>query len=231
MAVFIFGRSQAPSLFAENFADNTWEEIITACQSNKVPYTWLVGDYKTMTIDGVDYQIDIIGKNHDTYSDGTGTAPLTLQLHECYNAGTYRMNLDGTNVGGWRDCYARSTLLPNLFARMPDAVKAGIRQVNKMTSEGGTSSTIVTTADTLFLLAEIEIFGVRAFSADGEGTQYAYYKEGNNTLKNQNGSPAQWYTRSPVVSNQKFFVSVDFQGAVGSYNATTTLGISFAFCF
>ena len=43
-----------------NFASNTWEQIIAACQSGSVPDTWVTGDSKIMTIDGADYQIDIM---------------------------------------------------------------------------------------------------------------------------------------------------------------------------
>lgn len=60
------------------FANNTWEQIIAACHNNEVPETWKVADQKTMAIGGVDYLIDIIGKNHDDYSDGSGKAPLTF---------------------------------------------------------------------------------------------------------------------------------------------------------
>ena len=65
------------------FANNTWEQIIAACHSGRVPSAWAVGNSKPMTIGGLDYQIDIIGKNHDDYSDGSGKAPLTCQLHGC----------------------------------------------------------------------------------------------------------------------------------------------------
>ena len=66
------------------FANNTWEQIIAACHNNEVPDTWKVADQKPMTIDGSDYLIDIIGKNHDDYADGSGKAPMTFQLHDCY---------------------------------------------------------------------------------------------------------------------------------------------------
>lgn len=62
------------SLLKDNFADNEWSEIIAACQSGDVPDSWVVGNYKNMTINGKAYRIDIIGKNHDTYASG-GTAP------------------------------------------------------------------------------------------------------------------------------------------------------------
>lgn len=54
------------------FANNTWEQIIEACHNNEVPDAWKVADQKPMTIGGSDYLIDIIGKNHDDYSDGSG---------------------------------------------------------------------------------------------------------------------------------------------------------------
>ena len=53
-----------------NFADNDWDIVIEACHSGNVPDTWVAGDSKTMTIDGTDYQFDIVGKNHDTYKIG-----------------------------------------------------------------------------------------------------------------------------------------------------------------
>lgn len=69
--------------YEANFADNTWEQIISVCQKGIVPLSWKVGDQKAMTIGGTDYLIDIIGINHDDYSDGSGKATFTFQLHDC----------------------------------------------------------------------------------------------------------------------------------------------------
>ena len=44
-----------------NFADNTWDKIIEVCHAGGDIDTWVVGDSKTMTIDGVNYQFDIVG--------------------------------------------------------------------------------------------------------------------------------------------------------------------------
>lgn len=89
----------APVTYKANFADNTWEQIIDACHKNKVPATWVVGSQKAMTINGTAYAIDIIGKGHDDYADGSGKAPLTFQLHDCY-ADRKMMNGGNTNSGG-----------------------------------------------------------------------------------------------------------------------------------
>lgn len=61
----------APALVLDPvFANNDWATIIAACQRKQVPETWAVGDQKEMTI-GQSYMIDIIGKDHDTYADGS----------------------------------------------------------------------------------------------------------------------------------------------------------------
>ncbi len=218
-----------PSTTKPNFADNTWAQIIKACQTNKVPDTWAVGSQKTMAIGGTDYVIDIIGKNHDTYSSG-GTAPLTFQLHDCYGT-AYAMNSSDTNVGGWTSCAMRTTHLPAILSLMPSEVQNGIREVNKLTSAGNQSVTINTMADKLFLLSEIEIFGSASFSKSGEGTQYDYYKAGNSKVKKFNGSAESWWERSPHGSNSMRFCYVYSNGTAVSTNASNAIGVAFAFCF
>lgn len=212
------------------FANNTWEQIIAACHNNAVPDTWKVADHKPMTINGVDYQIDIIGKNHDNYSDGSGKAPLTFQLHDCYGE-TKNMNRSNTNSGGWTSCAMRSTHLPAILALMPTEVRSGIREVNKLTSAGSQSATINATSDKLFLLSEIEIFGSINYSKSGEGTQYDYYKAGNSKAKNQKGSAQNWWERSPRGSDSTVFCLVDIYGNADYRRASNAFGMAFAFCF
>lgn len=220
----------APVTYKANFADNTWAQIIDACHKNKVPATWVVGNQKTMTIGETDYAIDIIGKNHDDYADGSGKAPLTFQLHDCYSE-LKNMNRADINSGGWTKCAMRQTHLPAILALMPSEVQQWIREVNKLTSAGDSSATINTTADKLFLLSEIEIFGSVRYSTSGEGAQYDYYKAGNSKMKNQNGSVRYWWERSPHVSNFEHFCSVNINGNVAYDSASDARGVAFAFCF
>lgn len=212
------------------FANNTWEQIIAACRNNEVPDTWKAADQKPMTIGGVDYQIDIIGKNHDDYSDGSGKAPLTFQLHDCYGT-KYTMNRFSSTDGGWADCAMRRTHLPAILALMPAAVQSGIREVNKLTSEGNGSAAINTTADKLFLLSEIEIFDHVIYSKSGEGTGYDYYKAGNSKVKNLNGSADYWWDRSPDSGYIANFCVVADRGGGTSSNSSIKNGVAFAFCF
>ena len=211
------------------FANNTWEQIIAACHNNEVPDTWKVADHKPMTINGVDYQIDIIGKNHDNYSDGSGKAPLTFQMHDCY-ADTKQMNSSNTNSGGWTSCAMRQTHLPAILALMPTEVQDGIREVNKRTMLSS-STRPKTTADKLFLLSEIEIFGSVIYSSKGEGTQYDYYKAGNSKVKRRNGSDDDWWGRSPHDSDSTGFCYVTSGGGPDYYGASDEMAVDFGFCF
>lgn len=227
MAVFISGPALAPALYDAAFSANSWEKIISACQQNKVPETWAIGDSKAMTINGADYLVDIIGKNHDSYSDGTGEAPLTFQLRSCY-ATDNKMNGSHTNAGGWGACNMRTTHLPAILALMPSEVRTGIRQVNKLT---GVQSIINTTADKLFLLSEVEIFGTAGYSTSGEGTQYAYYAANNGTVKYKSGVSTNWGARSPMDGNGDSFCAVNTSGGADVFGAADAIGVAFAFCF
>ena len=229
MSVFFRRRGEPPATFDAIFSNNSWEAIIAACQSGSVPDSWAVGDSKMMTIGGTDYQIDIIGKNHDTYTAG-GTAPLTFQMHDCYGT-KYAMNSLDTNSGGWTICAMRSTHLPAILALMPTEVQNGIREVNKLTSAGSRSATINTTADKLFLLSEIEIFGRTTYSKSGEGNQYAYYSAGNSKVKNFSGSAYPWRERSPYGNGSTAFCTVDINGNANAYNSSFSYCVAFGFCF
>ena len=212
------------------FANNSWEEIAIACQNGNVPDTWAVGDQKTMTIDGVDYAIDIIGKNHDDYSDGSGKAPLTFQMHDLYST-AYPMNEYNTNIGGWAECKMRSIILPTVLLLMPNNVQTAIKQVKKITTIGESQSATVATADKLFLLSEIETFGTRRNSANTEGVRYKYYSSGNSLVKHLNGKAQYYWSRSPYYNNAAGFVRVESDGDSDFGSATNNHAIAFAFCF
>lgn len=226
-----YGEIENGNTMSDTFSENDWATIILACQGNAVPNTWAVGNSKTMTIGGADYQIDIIGKNHDTYSSG-GTAPLTFQLHDCYGT-KYQMynSSSATAAVGWSNSSMRQTHLPSILTKMPSEVQTAIKEVNKKTLAANLSSTISTTSDKLFLLSEIEVLGSIANSKSGEGTQYAYYKNGGSKIKNFSGSASYWTNRSPNASVNNQFCAIGTGGSGATVMSTGSWGVSFAFCF
>lgn len=208
------------------FGNNSWAAIIKACQEKQVPNTWNVGDSCNMTINNKTYAIDIIGKNHDDYADGSGKAPLTFQMHTTY-ATQYKMNGAEDNSCGWKNCLVRtSNAFPALKKVMPAEVVAALKAVTKKTTAGGASSAIDTTEDTLFLLSEIEVQGTRTYSYAGEGTQYEYYKTAANRKKTR-----AWYLRSPRLNNTSCFDRTGWNGEADWSVASEVDGIAAAWCF
>lgn len=230
--VFLHRTSASGKSYNPVFSENEWADIIEACHANEVPDTWVADGtcYKDMLINGTNYRIDIIGKNHDDLADGTGKAPLTFQMHDCYGT-TYPMNDTNTNVGGWRDCQMRTQTMPALKALLPAEVQAGIRPVKKLTSAGNKNPSIVTTSDELFLPTEVEVFGSITYSAAGEGTQYEYYQAGNSKVKKLNGSAYSWWERAPRSSYSTDFCRVFSAGSANADYASFLFGVPFAFCF
>lgn len=207
---------------------SSWDDISSISERGAAASVWNVGDKKTINIDGTDYQVQIIGFNHDTKTSG-GKAGITFQLVDCLNS-TYQMNSSDTNSGGWTSCVMRSSTMATLLTKLPSALKNVIKAVNKLTSAGSKSATINTTSDKLFLLSEVEIFGSKTYSKSGEGSQYAYYEAGNSKVKYRNGSAFPWWERSPHGNNSTSFCGVYGSGAAGDNTAGASYGVAFGFC-
>ena len=217
------------SSYADIFANNSWDDIITACQNGSIPSAWMVGDSKAMTIDGSDYMVDIVGKNHDTYTAG-GIAPLTFGLHDCYGT-KYQMNSSQSNSTGWDGSKMRTETLPAILAKMPVNIQNGIRAVNKLTATSGGNSTIKTTSDKLFTFSEMEVYGSATKSHAGEGKQYDYFKAGNSKVKKVGDTASEWWLRSPNADNSLYFCTVSTNGSAVIGNPKSSHGVCFGFCF
>ena len=125
----------------------------------------------------------------------------------------------------------RTSTMATLLNQLPAALKNVLKSVNKRSGTGGGSTSgTQTTHDKLFLLSEVEIFGTTTYSVPGEGTQYAYYKAGNNKVKKVNGSANYWWERSPRSGNTTSFCRVTNSGGAGSNVASYSDGVSFGFC-
>lgn len=206
----------------------SWDFINTLSENGMASSVFSVGDKKTVAIDGVNYQVQIIGFDHDTKASG-GKAGITFQLVDCLNS-TYQMNSSNTNSGGWTSCAMRSSTMATLLTKLPSALQNVIKAVNKLTSAGNQSAAINTTSDKLFLLSEVEIFGSTTYSKSGEGSQYAYYKAGNSKVKKVNGSASFWWGRSPGGSSSAGFCGVGSGGGADIGGASYSFGVAFGFC-
>ena len=138
---------------------------------------------------------------------------MTLQMADCL-AGKAQMNSSNTNSGGWENCAMRKSNMATYLSQLTSAWQNAIKQVNKLSSAGSQSTTIKTTADKLFLLSEVEIFG----------------STGNSKVKNVSGSAYGWWERSPFASDATGFCSVVSSGVASYSGASYSSGVAFGFC-
>lgn len=216
----------------------TWEQIAAVSASGKADEYWATGDQKTVNINGTSYALIVIGFNHDVldasdakygdngYNGGSKKAGITFQTKDLYGT-RYAMDSSNSNANGWNGCEMRKTRMPSIYSGMGSDLQKVIRTVTKMAGSGGSNGgTAIASADTLFLLAEKEVFNTTNKSTTGEGTQYAYYAAGNSKSKSYH-----YWLRSPSKSGTSYFCHVVNNGSLGDYGgANNSYGVMFAFC-
>lgn len=220
------------ALFVKTLENSTWAEIAEISASGQAEKVFAVGDEKTIKLStGEEITFCIMGFNHDDLSDGSGKAGITLGMKHLLHY-RYEMNhLGASNAGGWNSSLMRTQRMVELFSQLPEDLQEIVKAVNKKSSAGSQSSEIITSSDKLWLFSYTEITGsTEAVYAD-EGTQYAYYKRGNSTIKrldNGAGDRSSWLTRSAVLSGNTSFETIDFMyvSDVTSYK----YGVCFGMC-
>jgi len=217
-----------PFTIGDNLNDTDWADIDICGRLGMAQQFFKVGDSKTVNIGGTNYEVQIIGFNHDDKVSG-GKAAYSFQLVDCLNQ-TQQMNTSNTNTGGWNGSAMRGRM-STYKSQLPAALRNVIKTVKKKSGTGGGSSSgTQQTNDDLFLLSEIEIFGTTTYSVAGEGTQYEWYKAGNSRIKKVNGSAYYWWERSPRSGNTNGFCGVTSSGGATYDDAYGSFGVSFGFC-
>ena len=217
-----------PFTIGDNLNDTDWADIDICGRLGMAQQFFKVGDSKTVNIGGTNYEVQIIGFNHDDKVSG-GKAAYSFQLVDCLNQ-TQQMNTSNTNTGGWNGSAMRGRM-STYKSQLPAALRNVIKTVKKKSGTGGGSSSgTQQTNDDLFLLSEIEIFGTTTYSVAGEGTQYEWYKAGNSRIKKVNGSASNWWERSPGSGDTYTFCRVSSSGGANGNYASGSFGVFFGFC-
>ena len=220
------------------FADSDWATIAELSENGQAQTFFSVGDEKTISLTtGEQVTLVILGFDHDDLTGG-GKAGMTIGMKNLL-ATTYRMNATATNEGGWDESEMRTSTMATLLSQLPSDLQGVIKQVNKKATAGGASTSITTSADKLWLLAEVEVDGTTSAGYADEGEQYEYWKTVKDGtvaadrikyLSNGSGSVYYWWLRSPNVSYSTYFRVFTSSGIVNYGSANITRGVSFGFC-
>ncbi len=225
--------------FNPDFTTATWAEIQYAVLAGAATslYASYVGTTRAITLkNGTKINLRLVNCTDDMYerSDGTKTG-FVLQFEELYPT-KYYMNSSSTNSGGWNGSYMRKTVMPIVLAQLPDDLQAVLATVKIKGCNSGTSATINTSEDKLFLPAEREIFASRTYSRTEEWNalkQWQYYANNSAAsirIKKLSGTATVWWLRSPYSGLSYGFVSVYTSGTVTYYNANYSCGVAPGFC-
>ena len=238
------------NIFNTTLNSNTWAAIKAASDAGNAASVWSVGDTKNIKINGQvgnftfsNLSIDafIVGFNHNSAKEGANRTHFALGKiggklvalcdnqynNEQTTTGYFNMNTSRTNVGGWKDCYMRKTLLGNsgspssppansLLAALPADLRAVMKSVSKYTDNvgnatGHTAGNVTATTDWLWLFAEFEIIGSQSYANQYEQNsqkQYDYWKSGNSKIAykhSSTGTAVWWWRRSPYFNSNYCF--------------------------
>lgn len=229
-----------PTLLSTDFSFEkaSWSDIAALSESGSADKYFSVGDEKTISLTtGEQVTLVILGFDHDDLTGG-GKAGISIGMKNLL-ATKYRMNATATNEGGWDESEMRTSTMATLLSQLPSDLQGVIKQVNKKATAGGASTSITTSADKLWLLAEVEVDGTTSAGYADEGEQYEYWKTVKDGtvaadrikyLSNGSGSASIWWLRSPSVSYSTSFRSFNSTGSVVSNYANVARGVSFGFC-
>lgn len=230
--------TEIEALFVTSFATANWAAIAKISEDGLAENYFSVGDEKTIELTtGEQVTLVILGFNHDDLTSG-GKAGITIGMKNLL-ATTYRMNATATNEGGWDESEMRTSTMATLLSQLPSDLQSVIKQVNKKATAGNQSEIITTSADKLWLFAEVEIDGTTTAGYADEGEQYEYWKtvkdgtvadDRKKYLSNGSGSAKGWWLRSPSVSSNYIFRCIYSSGSVTGISANNAYGVCFGFC-
>lgn len=179
--------------------------------------------------DGSTAVVEVLGVEHD-YLPGGGKASITFGFRDLFGSdknGGRAMNTKYIDGGGWEKSEMRAYLNGDFFCLLPDDLTAEIVSVVKYTATGGNGK-VESVTDKIFLPSEVEVFGTLKHSKEGEGEQYALFKDWKNRIKSYANRCCSrwWWLRSPYSEGSYSFCLVTNSGNRYFSNANGIYGVS-----
>lgn len=211
----------------------SWEQINQVAELGLGENYFDIGEEKDIIVNGETLTLQIYGFDHDTLADGTeNKTNITFGLKNLM-AGSKQMDTEIFNNGGWNLSDLRVWTNGTLYNELPSDLKGLVSTVNKKTSSGAGSSSIVTSTDKIFIFSEEELFGTTYNAFAGEGSLYPIFTTDASRIKKLNnglGLPSGYWERSPVKISGYHYCGVLSNGNYsGGGQANAELGVNFGF--
>ena len=228
-----------------SWADGTDEEIVAMVKAADkglidLKDYWNVGDVRKIMLsetEGCEWytshsrqEAEFVLMNADGKTllipteSGRTTCSFVVGLKDCLKEED-KINREDTNQGGWESSDIREWCNDGFAQSIPQSLQPIFKNfVNSTYADGK----IVETTDLFALPAEVEVYGSTEYSAQGEGTQFEFYKNPLNRIKciGSGRYQASWWERSPYSSNSTRFCRVNSNGNANLYNASHAYGLA-----
>ena len=155
---------------------------------------------------------------------GRTTCSFVVGLKDCLKEED-KINREDTNQGGWESSDIREWCNDWFAQSIPQTLQPIFKNfVNSTYADGK----IVETTDLFALPAEVEVYGSTKYSAQGEGTQFEFYKNPLNRIKciGSGGYQASWWGRSPLSGGSTYFCIVGSNGDAYYFTASDAYGLA-----
>lgn len=216
----------AKPALADSLENYSFKEIKELVKEGKVRS----GMGKSIVLkDGSTAVLEVLDVEHD-YLPGGGKASVTFGFRDLFGTddnGSRVMNTEPTNKGGWEKSEMRAYLNEDFFHLLPDDLTAEIVSVVKYTATGGKEK-VEPVIDKIFLPSEVEVLGTPICSKEGEGEQYALFKNWKNRLKGYTNecNSRWWWLRSSNFEGSYGFCLMNSSGNCYYGNANYIYGVS-----
>lgn len=136
----------------------------------------------------------------------------------------HSMNDEATSRGGWRDCKMREYVNTDIYALLPDDLKAVIKP---RTIRQCIDDNIYSSFDKLWLLSDTEVFN-SGLDMDYEDVQFQLFEDPKNRIKfDEDDYPSYWWLRS---ANDTYnFHRVGTNGDWYNGGASGSIGVALGF--
>lgn len=228
-----------------SWADGTDEEIVAMVKAADkglidLKDYWNVGDVRKIMLsetEGCEWytshsrqEAEFVLMNADGKTllipteSGRTTCSFVVGLKDCLKEED-KINREDTNEGGWESSDIREWCNDWFAQSIPQTLQPIFKNfVNSTYADGK----IVETTDLFALPAEVEVYGSTEYSAQGEGTQFEFYKNPLNRIKciGSGRYQAVWWERSPLSSGSAYFCGVSSNGNAIGNGASYTYGLA-----
>ena len=214
---------------SNTMANNSWAAIQEHIQAGTLPASF-VGQTKPITLSNN----EVINMQLANINTGTGNAGTYYPNHTADFVAQnlmetgHAMNSSVSNVGGWNSCEMRTYLNTDVWAMLPNDIKAVIIEKTHLRTEGNASSTLISASDKLWLCTNFEVGGTGQGESDANNINYPIFTDAESRIKYRAGqtSAGSWWLSSPNTGNATGFRLVNSYGTLTGNTAGSTYRIA-----